>query len=294
MPAANLAIDEVKDEPRKPSKIILRLSSAHLRLASPYFKKAMSSGWKEASLDADGLRHFDAEDWDEESLVILMRIIHRLNHHVPKKMNLERLAKIAVLVDYYQCHEVVEPFTEIWQQAAKALRPKEVGRDLVLLLFVSRTFRWHSVFETTTKTALEQCKGPLPTLHLPIPLTIVDNIDRQRLLYIDQIIDLLHGLLVDFRDGRNQCSFECSSILLGALMKELYDRGLEPKRDSLYDGHSLVSLKLAVSSIRSPKWKPVASASTFGGTPQPHSCDLASIIQLKMKDLANVEGLKLC
>ncbi|KAI0147303.1 hypothetical protein GGR57DRAFT_477009 [Xylariaceae sp. FL1272] len=271
---------------------MLRLSSAHLRLASPYFMKALSGTWKEASIGPDGLRHLHAEDWDKEALLILMRIIHGRNRPVPRVMDLERLAKIAVLVDYYKCYEVVEPFAEIWRQAVEVSLPVDVGRELVLYLFTSWVFRWQNIFEIVTKTAMEGCKEPLPRLGIPIPLPLIEVIDRERREHINEIIIVLRDLLGHFRDGCAPCSFECSSILLGALTKELYARGLEPPPEPSYSGHSYASTMHAVSSIRSPKWRPTWSGS-FGNR-EPHACDLASIIQSKIGGLGPLKGLRLC
>ncbi|KAI8630217.1 hypothetical protein F5Y19DRAFT_429372 [Xylariaceae sp. FL1651] len=51
-----------------------------------------------ASIDYDGLRHLSVEDWDEEALLILMRIICGRNRLVPRVIDLERPTKITVLI----------------------------------------------------------------------------------------------------------------------------------------------------------------------------------------------------
>jgi hypothetical protein len=167
--------EEEKDWcPAEPSEVELRVSSRHLILASPYFKAALSGPWREAvSISADCSRCIYADDWDPEALLILMDIIHSRNRRVPRRVSLELLAKIAVLVDYYQCHEAVEVFAEIWLQKLKDDVPAKINRELVLWLCVSWVFSNAEVFASVTSIAVHQSLEPLPTLGLPIPGKIV-------------------------------------------------------------------------------------------------------------------------
>jgi hypothetical protein len=154
----------------------LRVSSRHLNLASPYFKVALNGPWKEAtSVSADGCRHIFADDWDPQAFLILMHIIHGRNRQVPRHISLELLAKIAALVDYYECYEAVEVFAKLWLQGLKSQSqlPSQVGRDLVLWLFISWVFGDADIFRSITSTALQQSQGSLPTLGLPIPEGII-------------------------------------------------------------------------------------------------------------------------
>jgi hypothetical protein len=92
----------------------MRVSSSHLILASSYFKRMLRGGWKEdCTLCAEGCLTIYVEDWDPDALLILMNIIHGHTRKVPRTVSLEMLAKLAVLVDYYECIEVVEVLSEI-------------------------------------------------------------------------------------------------------------------------------------------------------------------------------------
>ncbi|RYP62552.1 hypothetical protein DL771_009682 [Monosporascus sp. 5C6A] len=89
-------------------EVQFRLSSRHLVLASPFFKKALGGPWKEGhSVTSDGCRYIHTEEWDPNALLVLMQIIHGRNWGIPRSVSLEMLAKIAVLVDYYKCHEAL-------------------------------------------------------------------------------------------------------------------------------------------------------------------------------------------
>lgn len=56
-----------------------------------------------------------AADVDETALEIVLNVIHLKKRRVPKIVNVELLARIAVLVDYYECAEAVEAFSSIWE-----------------------------------------------------------------------------------------------------------------------------------------------------------------------------------
>jgi hypothetical protein len=169
--------EQGKDRPlSEPSEVQMRVSSRHLILASPYFKAALDGPWREAaSVSADCCRYIYADDWDPQAFLILMHIIHGRNRQVPRLVSLELLAKIAVLVDYYECHEAVEVFAALWlrEMKSESQLPTQVSRELVLWLCISWVFGDVDVFTSVTSTALQQSRGPLATLGLPIPERII-------------------------------------------------------------------------------------------------------------------------
>ncbi|KAK8029510.1 hypothetical protein PG993_010801 [Apiospora rasikravindrae] len=285
----------------------IRLSSKHLSLASPVFEKMLGGPWREGTATVPGSDHpVGAEDWDVDALLILMRIIHGRTREVPRSVSLELLAKIAVLVDYYECYEVTELVTERWIEKLKWPLPQEFGRDLVLWCLVSWVFCEADLFQTVTKTTIMKCEGPLPTLGLPIPniivgkqfherlifslITMLEAIDRKRRESIDQIIAGLHDLLVDLRDNRLGCSFECSSILLGALTKQMNSNGiLGLKAGSSLLGFSLEVTSKATRETQSPRWCSIPQVNLFGPSSRvEHSCNLQSLVQSKVQGLDHV------
>jgi len=204
-----------------------------------------------------------------------MSIIHGRNQQVPRVISLELLAKIAVLADYYDCHEAVEVFAEIWLRELRSQLPAQVGRELVLWLCVSWIFGYAEVFTSITTTALQQSQEPLPTLGLPIT-EIIEAIDRRRQQVVDKILTVLHELLATFRDRLSICSFECDSIRLGALIKEMRSKRLDPKPEWPFLGHGISATMNAARSIRTPKWACPMRTSLF----RP-SCDLGFLIRSK-------------
>lgn len=109
LPAEEHTTAKTDDEP--PS-IEIWVSSRHLILASSHFRRMLKGQWEEAhSLQSNGCLRIEETDWDADALRIVMDIIHGRFRRVPKAISLEILAKIAVLVDYDECLEVVEMFS---------------------------------------------------------------------------------------------------------------------------------------------------------------------------------------
>ncbi|KAH8743933.1 hypothetical protein F5883DRAFT_379155, partial [Diaporthe sp. PMI_573] len=86
--------------------IRFRLSSKHLKSASPIFKAMLDGNWKESNLTSDLHYTLHTSDWDTEALQVIMDILHGRSQRVPRSIPLELLAKIAVLVDYWALQRV--------------------------------------------------------------------------------------------------------------------------------------------------------------------------------------------
>jgi hypothetical protein len=153
-------------------EIYYHVSSRHLRLASPRFDSMLTKGkWTEGvPNENDGRYHISAEDWDVEALLLLLNVLHHRNRQVPRILSLEMLAKIAVLIDYYDCAEAVELCTERWTEHIRKASPipSVVCRDLMLWMCISWVLRMPDEFTQTTAIALRQIDRGLLTLGLPI------------------------------------------------------------------------------------------------------------------------------
>ncbi|KAJ1337313.1 BTB/POZ domain-containing protein [Microdochium nivale] len=280
------AILQPQADPGCTSEIRMRLSSRHLVLASPYFRKMLRGEWQEANPQPGREHCIEAEGWDVEALLLLMRVIHGRNRNVPRSVDLEMLAKIAVLVDYYQCHESVDILRQLWIAELRRDLPSVYGRDLVLCLFVAWVFSEDEIFRIATKIMGNTMTDNLATFGLPIPEAIVEAINRKRRDPILHIILRLKIVLRKLRGRRLSCSFECSSTLLGALTIQLHENGLlEAEPESSFPGRSAESVLDAVSKIQSPPWRRVVLPGTnvcASSHDQKH-CDLAFIMQPFLK-----------
>jgi hypothetical protein len=150
------------------------VSSRHLMLASPWFRRTLTrEGFIEALKDpSDGRYHIPASDWDEEALLILLNIFHVRTRQVPATVSLEMLAKIAVLVDYYELGnaEVIDRDTRDWiaDVRSSVAIPSSYCRDLMLWICISRVFHMSEEFEKATAVAIRGSEGWIQTLDLSI------------------------------------------------------------------------------------------------------------------------------
>ncbi|KAI0517515.1 hypothetical protein F5B22DRAFT_603262 [Xylaria bambusicola] len=270
--------------------VLFQVSSAHLRLGSRYFKNALNGPFKESQPGTDGFRHIDAEGFDTYAFLTVMRILHGQNREVPRNVKLEMLAKVATVVDYYECDEVLEPFTEIWYPQFGGLpAPETVDKNLIMLLFVSWVFKWSEVFKTATKIARNQSKGPLSTMGLPIPDRIISVIDHQRRDTLHAISNALKSLLDRFRQEQPHCSEACSSMSLGSLERQLmYQKGLQfhPSSSRSLAGYSVAFAIKAVQGLKTPSWRDGSYL---------HSCSssLESLLKGLMVNIKEYEGFDL-
>ncbi|KAK1990843.1 hypothetical protein LX36DRAFT_620201 [Colletotrichum falcatum] len=228
------------------------LSSRHLILASRYFNTKLNGAWKEATPDPTDRRyHLEASDWDPDALLVLMNVIHGRTRSVPRSIDCEMLAKIAVLVDYYDCHEVVEVFASMWVDALKNQLPSECGRDLVLWLLISYVFQQDDAFAQITKTAVVKGQGPMPTTNLPIPSIVLDLIDWRRQDAVQFILNALNDLRESFLNHPHDDVQSCVS--LGALDKAMYREKLLGLREPYID-HSVIDMETIARGFSTPSW----------------------------------------
>ncbi|KAK3934812.1 hypothetical protein QBC46DRAFT_273059 [Diplogelasinospora grovesii] len=154
--------------------ITFLVSSRHLILASPVLKAALTGGWNESiARETDGPREISTEGWDVQAMIIIMNIVHHKWSQVPREVDLELLAKIAVVVDYYQTYEMGQFMGTLWVERLRTPLPDSYGREIMLWLCISSVFRDAEVFRHATKVVIRQCPRDLETLELPIPSAVV-------------------------------------------------------------------------------------------------------------------------
>ncbi|KAF1922090.1 hypothetical protein BDU57DRAFT_511263 [Ampelomyces quisqualis] len=113
---------------------------------------------------ADGRYYIIVEGWNEVALLTLLNIIHVQNRKVPQTLRLEEVAKIAMLVDYYQCHQAVEVCQEIWITHLRNgfIMAKTHGREFLLQLLVASVFNMHDMFLKSTAVAINKGTHQVP------------------------------------------------------------------------------------------------------------------------------------
>ena len=151
------------------NELRMLVSSRHLCLASSTFRNMLQGPFLEA-FDNNGLiREIRAVDWDALAFLIVQDIIHGHNVLVPSSVSLELLAKIAAIVDYYDCHDVTEPFIDRWIQDLRSSFPSSYGKDCVLWMSISWVFLRVDVLREAAVLAVMGCQKPVETMGLPVP-----------------------------------------------------------------------------------------------------------------------------
>ncbi|KAM0258739.1 hypothetical protein ACHAPA_011112 [Fusarium lateritium] len=225
--------------------------------------------YKESQPNDQGLLEIGASDWNAHALIILLDIIHGHHYQVPRKLDVEAVAHIGLLVDYYDCLEVVQIFFDRWRLGIldwttdfwgpvvghPASKRKSFGRNGTLLLFIAWAFRCSSAFSGLSSWAIVNTEGVIET-DLPIPTQVPAKIDQKRVEFIDQLFSKLYSLQEDLVVGRVGCSLECSCRLLGYLMKQMRANNLPAtKPDKPFTGWSIPGVVEIIRSIKTPTWR---------------------------------------
>lgn len=253
-------------------KIELRMlvSGKHLELASPIFKTMLTGPFKEGSAYSSGYRRITASDWDPKAFKIVLTIMHGYHRDVPRSLSLEQLAKVAMIVNYYDCLESVELYTILWFGLWSGM-PTIYGRDCILYVFLSWVFSKPDPFQTMTQLALRNSQNLIEAEDFPIPADIfgrlstnsvsqpvltraAEEIDIARQSALAEIFSAIYELLDRLQEVQ-ECSLECSSMLLGVLTRELGNhRILYLRIAPPYNGFSINGLKKMIKGLKRPRW----------------------------------------
>jgi hypothetical protein len=155
-------------------RVTFRVSSQHIDLASERSRRKKSQLWEDEKVHDDVFIHMEYDEWSTAALLIVLNTVHCRTRKVPKSVTLEMLAKIAVIVDYFEFQEAVEPFRNGWIAELWKCRPSGYCRDLLLWILVSHVFDTEKLHRF--KVAAAFCSPvPVSDLGLPIPESILGN-----------------------------------------------------------------------------------------------------------------------
>ncbi|KAK1252837.1 hypothetical protein MKX08_004024 [Trichoderma sp. CBMAI-0020] len=235
-----------------------------------YLSLLRSRGWMEAKAENGDSYTMTAKGWDRDALTILMNIIHGQMQKVPHTVDLEKLAKIAVIVEQCRFHRATHFFGTTWISRLKQPLPSSYGRELLLRLFVSHVFYDQDAYEKLTKIIIYESRGWMHMLDLPSTGDIAiilasDELVTSRCKLISGFISGIDALKKQLAEEEKECSFECLSISLGALLRGLKATGLDDLQsqgtwddESGYEGHyagySVMTIVKALNDIRMPEY----------------------------------------
>ncbi|KAF3769559.1 hypothetical protein M406DRAFT_221618, partial [Cryphonectria parasitica EP155] len=236
------------------TSVRIKVSSKHLSLASKHFcNKFRHLHQVQGSLEAeDGRVHITLAGYDPAAVIIVMDIIHGRGRKVPRAVDLETLAKVAVFVDAFRCAEAVEVYAERWfEKLDDGPVPTEYGRDLVLRLYAAYIFRKVEAFKKATQVAVLQSDGPIRSLGLQVREGVIREIDARRQQLVNKSLDAVHETTRALTEATGtttpSCHLGCDTLLLGALIRTLNRNQLVwPRPIKPFAGVSFASIKEAV------------------------------------------------
>ncbi|CEL06506.1 hypothetical protein ASPCAL09682 [Aspergillus calidoustus] len=271
----------------------IQVSAKHLMLASPYFKESLSGRWKESvGFLEKGSGEIPATNWDIEAFIILLRAIHGQHYHIPRKLTLEMLAKVAELTDYYQCRETVSIWEDIWVRGLEETMPETYCRDLFLWIWVSYFFNMRDSLREATSRAMSLGEGRMGNLGL-IPDRVINAMIYIRCASIERVLDKLYHTQEALLSGSRGCDFECSSMMYGALTREMRSASLlSPRPAPPFDEISYKTLVKKILAFRSPSWTGWSSSAYLGYGNSPHSCSTSNFNKIFSGMNDAIEGLK--
>jgi hypothetical protein len=85
---------------------------------------------------SDGYYYITADDWDEAPFFLLLYMLHSQTGVPPQSVSLEMMAKITVIVDYYDCGGAIKIFTNPWLQLLEDTEERIRTLDLPIPLAV--------------------------------------------------------------------------------------------------------------------------------------------------------------
>ncbi|KAL2186709.1 hypothetical protein L209DRAFT_765558 [Thermothelomyces heterothallicus CBS 203.75] len=201
----------------------IKASSKHLALASRVFRNKLQFGNTRAARQSDGRIHLRlAEGFHPTAVSIVINAIHGRGSKVPRNVDLETLAHIALFVGRFQLLDAVEVYADRWISTLEHSDPDTFSRDPIPWIYISHVFRQGDIFKEATKLAAARSSGPISTLGLPIKEKIIHHIDAQRQALLARTLAPLHQAVDTLVSGAAACSsHHCDSLLLGELIKSL-------------------------------------------------------------------------
>lgn len=161
--------------PSEYEPVFYLVSSKHLSLSSPLFRKGLQGPWRE-SVAFNGIRRWEASDWDEYALLLFLRVIHGRSHGLHEPVSFGMVARVAVIADYYQCPEPISSFARMWTTDADfgmGLSPFPLSRQGVLAVCIAFVFSAEDRFKHATLACVRKSRQYIPTDDLPLPVAIM-------------------------------------------------------------------------------------------------------------------------
>ncbi|KAJ9144725.1 hypothetical protein NKR23_g5852 [Pleurostoma richardsiae] len=310
---ADVAIDEAAGkakEEKAPAFLRYAVCAQQLIRASTVFKTML-----EKAVKVGGHRFVYITRHDPEAVRIVMNIIHGHTHHVPSRLTIEMLAKVAGIVEQFKLHDSAIFFAHAWaQHCDRAMscfggvsRPPQ---NAVLWMCVAGVFREPLCLRMAAALTVCERYGPL-SLRMPFKCPMANTynlcldpssatrltrsdvrtaIDQARERGLNHTFSALHRLKDSILNGDEplaDCTPEGRSKHLSCLMQDLSQLGLLEMPTAPFLGYSVQDMIAIVAGMPSPPWKLTADGNLstdkknpkdFGRTCGPDNCSFGRLM----------------
>ncbi len=298
------------------------VSSKHLKLASPVFKAMLQHCcFKEGELlKTGGKAEVSLHDDDPITFEILMYITHNRPKRVPRQITLETFVKLAILVDKYQMHEIMDLYVEMWMVELKKGVPESLTNDILSWLCVSLVFRMPIEFANLTRILIWEGEWRVENRleqGLPIPdrifrmLTAIsksqkgtntwaEKIEKKRMKTISNILETIQSLTSTFAGKIGVCGVSaevklkrhrnCDGMMLGTLLKSAAEINIWPAPKDPYEG---MTIKELIGKVREMQFASLCDVSNPDGKANEAHGFLDWIKEKMDEHEKSVKGLKL-
>jgi hypothetical protein len=151
----------------KVKELRLRVSSSILISSSDYFQAMLEgSRFREGKeLKEHGFIEINLLDPEDEptAMMIILGILYESDVQVPKKLDLQTLEKVAILVDKYRWHALVTSHAVSWFDNLLDSQglPNVFDETLMVWLFIAWIFGMKDHFKALSRVAQQDAKNPI-------------------------------------------------------------------------------------------------------------------------------------
>ncbi|KIA75602.1 hypothetical protein HK57_00616 [Aspergillus ustus] len=160
--------------------------------------------------------HLNIGACDINALLVILFIIHAQPQRLPRQLDVQTLANVALIAEFYQCG-IVRSFSGGWHDAVKDYKlPDRYCPDLLQLLWDSYYFRWTGCFNAYSMS--------FPGF--PIPEQIVDALNTSRESALNKVLKHTYAtrdrLTYDAGILGDICRHECCLVMLRSLSNAMH------------------------------------------------------------------------
>lgn len=176
---------------------------------------------------------------------------------IPDIVSLETLAKLADLVCFLECRDVLgnvpsKWIRKIWQPIIKM--ELKAYREVMLWLHVTATFRDYPKFSLASRRAITLSRGPIRSLGLQIDEKILAAMNTRRNEWLIEMVTPVREFALSLHYGQTTFSDMCDCLLLGALHIHLPLPALMPPEMAAMASIAVIEITDAINQLEVLPW----------------------------------------